>query len=495
MDQEMLTKISEILKPDLIKSYSSEKDDVPMVDKIIQMIGLDTKELSKKEIENTISNYVFISEKIRSDLIEIEEHIKKLKSLDVDGAEEYSRKKYRHFSQLNKNARDEIISFSNTKLITYLLEHKNVNFYLRKDDESLMFMLNCMYEYACCRKYFEYGYDFSSEAKFHFTPGASIFETSKIISEYASLKKSCAESYYSKIHEDNVREKLPEYLSNMIARNYLISKRSEIFNTLNSLYNEGKYQSFISLAVLQIEGLFHDLCVLNDEKDFLDNTGTLVEKAEKTLTAHRHYRLAIYPYYAFHVPVMRNEIAHKGMITGFDLQQISDELLIDLHTIIKLICDKVNNKYYALFMLYEKLESLDDKSDSSIAITFITELLASNEIHGCESIRILCKPESYEEEYNNILSLSDLCINKYGKKVDNIIKYLSGFAYSAIFWQTLKDQTQVVIENSEIPKSDQPFDFISFAVAMKNDFIGKLPDKSESKEACIQLSALLKQLD
>ena len=128
MDQEMLTKISEILKPDLIKSFSSEKDDVPMVDKIIQMLGLDNKGLSEKEIENTISNYVFISEKMRSDLIEIEERIKQLKSLDIDGVEEYTRKKYRHFSQLNKNARDEIVSFSNTKLIPYLLEHKNINY-------------------------------------------------------------------------------------------------------------------------------------------------------------------------------------------------------------------------------------------------------------------------------------------------------------------------------------------------------------------------------
>ena len=65
MEQEMLTKISEILQPDLIKSFSSEKDDVPMLDKIIQMIGLDNKGLSEKEIENIISNYVFISEKMR----------------------------------------------------------------------------------------------------------------------------------------------------------------------------------------------------------------------------------------------------------------------------------------------------------------------------------------------------------------------------------------------------------------------------------------------
>lgn len=35
---------------------------------------------------------MFISEKIRSDLIEIEERIKQLKILDVDGVEEYTRK-------------------------------------------------------------------------------------------------------------------------------------------------------------------------------------------------------------------------------------------------------------------------------------------------------------------------------------------------------------------------------------------------------------------
>jgi len=495
MNQDILLKLNDIIKPDLIKMLSSKDDNISMIDKIIRTIGIDTVNLSEKEIENIISNYVFISEKIRLDLIEIDERIREIKHLDIDGVEEYTRRKYRYFSQLNKTAQDEIISFINTKFISYLLDKKTVDYYSRQWDEGLMLMLNSIYEYAWHKRYFDYTYDFSSEAKFRFTPGINVFQAPQIISEYASLKKSCIDDYYAKIHKNVVDTNLPNYLSNMVYRNYYISKRSETFDTLNILYNDGKYQSFISLAIIQIEGLFHDFCVLNSENNFLDRTGTLVEKAEKTLTAHQHYRLAIYPYYAFDAPVMRNEIAHKGIMEGSNLEQIADEILMDLHSIITLICNKINDKYFALFTIYEKLELLEDKSECSTVITFVEELFASSQVHSWESVRILREPDKYKKEYFEGLSLIEFCQNHYEKNIDDIIQCLHNLIFGGAFWETLKDQIQSAIKAGIEHKSGQLYDFIDFAIAMKNDFIGKLPNETEAKESCKQLAALLKPFE
>ena len=51
-----------------------------------------------------------------------------------------------------------------------------------------------------------------------------------------------------------------EYLWKKIEVHNILKRRLEVFNTLKTLYAEKKWQSFISLAVLQIEGLFHDCC-------------------------------------------------------------------------------------------------------------------------------------------------------------------------------------------------------------------------------------------
>jgi len=489
MNHENLLKLNDMLKPDLINSLSIDEGSVSIIEKIIRTLGINTEGFSKKQIENIISNYVFISEEVRLDLIEIEERIKQLKILDVDGIEEYTRKKYRYFSQLNKNARDKIISFISTEFGAYLLSHKNIDYYLCQDDTLSMLTLNSRYEYAYYKKYFDYNYDFSSEAKFLFTPRATIFQTTQIIEKYAKLKKTCIESYYTEIRENNIKINLSEHLSNIISKSYYISKRSEIFSTLSKLYNEEKYQSFISLAVLQIEGLFHDFCVLNNKKNFCDNTGTLVEKAGKVLTSYRPYELAIYPYYAFEVPIMRNEIAHKGIIDGFDLQQLSNEILLDLNAIITQIHDKINNKYLALIILFEKLESLEDKSESNIAENFLQELFLAYQVHDSEFILVLRDPYNYEIEYTESLYLSELCSSKFSKDIDDLIRYLSGLIFGQLFWDALKTQVQKEQGIKENYKKSP--DFISFAIELRNNFIGKLENKTKVKITCQEISSLL----
>ena len=115
-----------------------------------------------------------------------------------------------------------------------------------------------------------------------------------------------------------------------------------------------------------------------------------------------------------------------------------------------------------------------------------------NEIQGWEFISVLREPNKYESEYTNSLYLSELCYN-IGKGIDDIIQYLSSLIFGASFWNALREQVELASENDLKHKHGQPYDFIDFAIKMKKDFIGILPNKTTEKEVCQKLSAFLQQ--
>ncbi|MEI3374716.1 MAG: hypothetical protein V8R00_02030 [Coprococcus catus] len=56
----------------------------------------------------------------------------------------------------------------------------------------------------------------------------------------------------------------------MLDQNYHLHKHHEIFMDLARLYEEKHYQSFVALGLLQLEGLFFDICSIRyDDKKML----------------------------------------------------------------------------------------------------------------------------------------------------------------------------------------------------------------------------------
>ncbi|APU87075.1 hypothetical protein [Clostridium botulinum] len=130
-----------------------------------------------------------------------------------------------------------------------------------------------------------------------------------------------------------------------IANHHLFIKRKEIFETLYDLYNHEKFESFINLAVIQIEGLFYDFClILNDEKEIEnidENIGTLSVKAEKVFANNKFLWLSAYPYFAYDAPIFRNKIAHNGLYNSNNNKNFANELILDLYFITELA--KISN--------------------------------------------------------------------------------------------------------------------------------------------------------
>lgn len=80
------------------------------------------------------------------------------------------------------------------------------------------------------------------------------------------------------------------------------------------------------LQTIQLKGIFYDLVGIKFGRK--EKQGTLVEKVNRAFKNDKFLKLTLYPYFAFDIPDLRNEIAHKGITEfkevkgGYDTEKI-----------------------------------------------------------------------------------------------------------------------------------------------------------------------------
>ncbi len=445
--------------------------------------------LSRLEAENIVSNYIFITESIRKDLQEIDDRLEDLKELDktTPKDDDYKHKKYRYFTELNRKAKDQIMEFYSSKFFDVLNESKSYKYIKRKADSLTMLFFNGRYDYAQFRKYYNYKYDFSTEAKIRFIPGIELGDEDKVISRYIELKASSLEDYNHEIERMVIENKSIEYIRDKIRYNHYLARRSEIFETLVSLYYQNKYQTFIALAVIQLEGLFYDCCSIIEGKELGNKAGTLVEKAQKIFSAKPVLQFSMYPYFAFDVPDLRNEVAHNGIVSNKELKTIANSIVLDLYTLVYWACHLSNDKYIHLIMIMDKIKGIQNEEEL-VEILFL-EMFKSYQISNGDFIEVLKDPSKYNKEIEfykpqdkseNVVSLDDTVSN------------LSEWTRSEKFWQYILNIIDLGKENHE---SGKPFDLIDFILKLKNTFIPILQNESPEKSTCQEVAKKLKEID
>lgn len=337
--------------------FSGVESSVPLTkeelcDKLSLVIAPRFKEIDLDK-EVFVFNYIYVSQKIIADLCEINERLQHLKQLDssIPAEKDYERRKLRYFANLNKQARDEIIQFLSIGLLDYLIEDKSVNYVSRQDDKLLNLKLQSCYEYGFYKKYYDPNYDFSTDAKIRFIPRVKLEDLSDFINSYIKLKHENFNAYQIELSRIVVENNVLDYLYERIEIHNIMKRRLEVFDTLKILYAREKWQPFISLAILQIEGLFYDCCHVLKINELGGFAGTLVEKVDKSFRDNHIMMLSVYPYYMFEIPKLRNEIAHTGLIESDNLEHIANRLVLDLNTIISWIYDMSHDKYKILMMI------------------------------------------------------------------------------------------------------------------------------------------------
>lgn len=427
------------------------------------------------DTEIFLSNYVYMCQIVIGDLFEIDKRLVEIQDLDktIPSSEDYTHRKLRYFSELNKKARDEIIIFLTRGLPEFLTKNKKLNFAARQNNGFLNLELMNRYKYSVYKKYYDYKYDFSIEAKIRFIPSETPVELLDKIKGYIQLKNKNFLQYKVKLSSLIRENDMLAKLRGMIEAHNVTNKRLEIFDTMENLYSKKKWQSFISLAILQIEGLFYDYCKILNEGKFSGNAGTLVEKVDKSLKDNHIIKLSVYPYYIFDIPVLRNEIAHTGMTTRDDLEHLANELILDLNTVISWIYKRSHGKYATILMISDAIDKQSLVTPEDFAVALLTEMMSCMGVVDFDYINFLKNPELFSNE-TEFMKFPDGYLESIAQKISSIIK-------TKEFWMNISEHIDT---NEVFDYNKSYYNIFVLADKLKNAFIPILAEGSPEKIAC-----------
>lgn len=458
-------------------------------DYVLSTLGIEKSAIEKPEI--FYKNCVHLMCHLFKDIKEIEDRLtaykvrynalQKLKTNKAD----FERRKLIYFCDLNKEALREINSFIANGIPSFLSDHSydTLNRECECDGSSDWFYRN-RYKFAWHRDYYSIDYPFEIivkvgqyiKEKYHF--GQYIEEEHKLLSLYSNSP----EQFWSKmdryVETDHVMQNVLERVTN----DYNLHKRQEIFETLNDLFSEGKYQSFITLGLIQIEGLFDDYCQIRFRES--ENQGTLVEKAQKTLETNEYNLLRLYPYFAFDIPVLRNEVAHKGMLRTEDAKRIAYDLVLDLNSLSQMVKSESMDKFIYAIMTHEKLLEWEPKNDGNtdeLYDTLLYELFMFDKMANAHFWKVLKKPDDYRDEieFYRKDDLPEGMIDLPG-----IVDVMSQLVRSEGFWKAMHR-----LVNQHITPTSKWLEVEDFARKMKNEYIAVL--EPNAKAECIEVSKVV----
>lgn len=125
----------------------------------------------------------------------------------------------------------------------------------------------------------------------------------------------------------NENNGLFDKIENLIQTNHIIANRKEILLTIINHYKGRNFISVINMLPMQIEGIFHDICLeIGIDESRLD----IASINEKLRIIQSHMNHFIYfEYYSFKFPIIRNIVAHGKLIAG-DIEQTAIMLMLDL---------------------------------------------------------------------------------------------------------------------------------------------------------------------
>lgn len=459
---------------------------------MLDQLQIDYETLSEEKRELYLKNFVHLMCQVISDIKQINERIAKYQAKYQEYANiksneiEFRRRKIEYFCDINKGARAEIMEFIQKGISEYLLENNFDTLHREKENDELSNMyLQRRYMSAQFPEYYDMDFDFSTVVKTKSLPNIDLMDMLHVEKEYLELNKSNKELYEQKFREVVDNEKLLDRICCQVTCNYHMNKRKEIFLDLKELFEKKHYQSFMALGLLQLEGLFSDLCQI--KYGTKENQGTLVEKVKKSFQGRNEITfMKYYPYFAFDVPIQRNEIAHKGMIEADNIETAVYNLILDLNTVVILVKQESYNKFIPFFMIYENIgqeklgQSPSMEEMKKISRILIKELIANSAISGDEYWKIIKNPMDYEIE----MSFYD----SEDEEIDlsEIVAYVSSMIHGEDFWRNLLD---LLIEYEET-SDNVPDELYSFGRKIKNEFISDLG--GTAKEYCVKIAQICK---
>lgn len=168
--------------------------------------------------------------------------------------------------------------------------------------------------------------------------------------------KEIAHAYITGIPDNlpSVRKKI----SDLIDKSHVLARRKQVILTMLKHFENQDYISFVSIAPLQIEGIFADICQeveISAKQLDISSLNSKLEHIDKKMNSFSYFE-----YYAFIFPVMRNLVAHGELIDG-DFEETAVRLILDLLPVCELASSKDLPINHALIVLGEASKSNYEK--------------------------------------------------------------------------------------------------------------------------------------
>ncbi len=490
MEIEEIEEKSPLLRAVLAGAMKKDANYKQIEDYVLETLEIDKGSIEEPELFH--KNFVHLMCHLYKDIKEIEDRLKEYRSryTAIQNAKEneanFEQRKLIYFCGLNKRALAEINEFITNGIPEFLLDlrYDALGRECERDGLSDLYFRR-RYKYAWHRDYYSIDYPFGivakvsqyTKEKFEFTQ--TLEQEQRLLKTYTDAPEQFWRVMDRYVEQDDVMGNILSRVSN----NYHLKKRQEIFETLTELFTEKKYQSFITLGLIQIEGLFDDYCQIRFGES--QNQGTLVEKAQKTLETNEYNLMRLYPYFAFDIPLLRNEAAHKGMLKAEDLQRTAYNLVLDLNTLSQMVKSESYDKFVYAIMTHEELLKWEPKTDGGtdeLYDTLLHELFMFDKMANDHFWKVMRNPADYQDEieFYRIDDLPEGMVDLPG-----IVSAISQLIGNEGFWKAMHRLVQ---------KSITPFsrnlDVEDFAKRMKDQYIGILAEPAKSE--CIEVAKLLK---
>lgn len=427
-------------------------------------------------------NYVYLTIITRKHLREIisrQAQIKK-QMRKIEDTSSYAFKKLQYFYDRNQTAKEEILSFIAFGLKGYVSNiispyHDLID----RAREDQIWLHGKAYDYAYNAQFYDPDYDFSTYVKYCDVPDIKPLELLKNIEQHIKLKAESPDDYVKEIINTVDKKNLLSSMSDRVGLNYHIRERKEIFDTLVTLFAEERYLAFITMAAIQLEGIFYDLvCIKFGAKE---RQGTLTEKVEKAFRNNPVLMQTLYPYFAFDIPELRNEVAHKGIVQGRELKLTAYELVLDLNCILRLTERASTDKFKCFLLIAEKLNEVDYCGEHESYMLSIAECLFSqlylSDMFSYEYFwEVLTRPDVYDAEMD-FYRPADLREDEYCLK--DVVHRISELVKTEHFWSVVLSVCDDILSSER----NRDRKIISFIDQLKNRFIGIL-DGTAKTQCC-----------
>jgi len=310
------------------------------------------------------AKFVELCFRVNEDLITLAENLlyikKELESLEekkknngrLTADDRYYRNQLEYFKKKNLIAKDEIIDFMTHKIKLHALTKAYV-----KPQTILGFGSSLFGDspYAFGRRLYwapADPYDVRSldvySNKFMDLPVSSYTEFVKECKSSPEKFKEYATAYISGVPGEfpSVRKKLTD----LVEKSHILFSRKQVIETMLRHFKEKDYISFVSMAPLQIEGIFADICRgIGVSENQLD-ISSLNDKLQHIDERMRSF--FFFEYYSFKFPVLRNLVAHGGLVDG-ELEDTAIHLMLDLLPVCELTVSEDLPIMHALEVLKE----------------------------------------------------------------------------------------------------------------------------------------------